>query len=174
MPVCGRFRKSPQAGLYKITGSPDNNTFTKSRKEGFAFFPAFPSSYKPILRHSFRFKPYSIPLDYIRLPSFYLFILSLIRSLPYSLAGEIFPCKGTASFRSSSTAPLTGSRIERQPSQIEDDLPVPAVLRCRVGYSVQSPAVSLPLPHFPAVWPACKIYPDKEAGTASDKREEKV
>lgn len=105
---------------------------------------------------------------------FYLFILSLIRSLPYSLAGEIFPCKGTASFRSSSTAPLTGSRIERQPSQIEDDLPVPAVLRCRVGYSVQSPAVSLPLPHFPAVWPACKIYPDKEAGTASDKREEKV
>jgi hypothetical protein len=32
----------------------------------------------------------------------------------------------------------------------------------------------LPFPHFPAVWPACKIYPDKEAGTASEKREEKV
>ena len=46
---------------------------------------------------------------------------------------------------------------------------------CAVGgYSVQSPAVSLPFPHFPAVWPACKIYPDKEAGTASEKREEKV
>jgi len=64
--------------------------------------------------------------------------------------------------------------MERQPSQIEDDLSVPAVLRYRVGYSVQSPAVSLPFPHFPAVWPACKIYPDKEAGTASEKREEKV
>lgn len=74
----------------------------------------------------------------------------------------------------SSTAMLTARGFARQPSQIEDDLSVPAVLRCRVGYSVQSPAVSLPFPHFPAVWPACKIYPNKEAGTASEKREEKV
>lgn len=103
---------------------------------------------------------------------FYLFsFLSLPATLPCRCD---FPMRRYSVIRSSSTAPLTGSQMERQPSQIEDDLSVPAVLRCRVGYSVQSPAVSLPFPHFPAVWPACKIYPDKEAGTASEKREEKV
>ena len=103
---------------------------------------------------------------------FYLFsFLSLPAALPCRCD---FPMRRYSVIRSSSTAPLTGSQMERQPSQIEDDLSVPAVLRCRVGYSVQSPAVSLPFPHFPAVWPACKIYPDKEAGTASEKREEKV
>ncbi len=103
---------------------------------------------------------------------FYLFsFLSLPAALPCRCD---FPMRRYSVIRSSSTAPLTGSWMDRQPSQIEDDLSVPAVLRCRVGYSVQSPAVSLPFPHFPAVWPACKIYPDKEAGTASEKREEKV
>ena len=103
---------------------------------------------------------------------FYLFsFLSLPATLPCRCD---FPMRRYSVIRSSSTAPLTGSQMERQPSQIEDDLSVPAVLRYRVGYSVQSPAVSLPFPHFPAVWPACKIYPDKEAGTASEKREEKV
>lgn len=103
---------------------------------------------------------------------FYLFsFLSLPAALPCRCD---FPMRRYSVIRSSSTAPLTGSQMERQPSQIEDDLSVPAVLRYRVGYSVQSPAVSLPFPHFPAVWPACKIYPDKEAGTASEKREEKV
>ena len=103
---------------------------------------------------------------------FYLFsFLSLPAALPCRCD---FPMRRYSVIRSSSTAPLTGSQMERQPSQIEDDLSVPAVLRCRVGYSVQSPAVSLPFPHFPAVWPACKIYPNKEAGTASEKREEKV
>ena len=109
---------------------------------------------------------------------FYLFsFLSLPAALPCRCD---FPMRRYSVIRSSSTAPLTGSAMltargfARQPSQIEDDLSVPAVLRCRVGYSVQSPAVSLPFPHFPAVWPACKIYPDKEAGTASEKREEKV
>ena len=103
---------------------------------------------------------------------FYLFsFLSLPAALPCRCD---FPMRRYSVIRSSSTAPLTGSRICPAASQIEDDLSVPAVLRCRVGYSVQSPAVSLPFPHFPAVWPACKIYPDKEAGTASEKREEKV
>lgn len=68
------------------------------------------------------FYPSYIPFNF----PFYLF--SLLSLLPHSLVGEIFPCKGTASFRSSSTATLTGSRIERQPSQIEDDLSVPSVL----------------------------------------------
>lgn len=40
--VCGRFKRSPQAGPYRITGSPDNRTFTKSRKEGKPLFSAFP------------------------------------------------------------------------------------------------------------------------------------
>lgn len=103
---------------------------------------------------------------------FYLFsFLSLPAALPCRCD---FPMRRYSVIRSSSTAPLTGSRICPAAFQIEDDLSVPAVLRCRVGYSVQSPAVSLPFPHFPAVWPACKIYPDKEAGTASEKREEKV
>lgn len=116
--------------------------------------------------------PYSIPPLYPARLSFLLFsLLSLPATLPCRCD---FPMRRYSVIRSSSTAPLTGSRMERQPSQIEDDLSVPTVLRCRVGYSVQSPAVSLPFPHFPAVWPACKIYPDKEAGTASEKREEKV
>ncbi len=59
-------------------------------------------------------------------------------------AGVIFPCKGTASVQPSSTAALTGSRIERQPSQIEDELSVPR----RVGYSVKSLTVSLPFLFF--------------------------
>lgn len=103
----------------------------------------------------------------------FLFILALIAPCRTPCRCD-FPMRRYSVIRSSSTAPLTGSWMERQPSQIEDDLSFPAVLRCRVGYSVQSPAVSLPFPHFLAVCPACKIYPDKEAGTASDKREEKV
>ncbi|MCE9402567.1 hypothetical protein K0H32_20600 [Bacteroides fragilis] len=59
-------------------------------------------------------------------------------------AGGIFPCKGTASVQPSSTAALTSSRIERQPSQIEDELSVPR----RVGYSVKSLTVSLPFLFF--------------------------
>lgn len=59
-------------------------------------------------------------------------------------AGVIFPCKSTASVQPSSTATLTGSRIERQPSQIEDELSVPR----RVGYSVKSMTVSLPYLFF--------------------------
>ena len=125
-----------------------------------------------IIPKNFLFKPIFYT-RYISFTSpFYLFsFLSLPAALPCRCD---FPMRRYSVIRSSSTAPLTGSRMERQPSQIEDDLSVPAVLRCRVGYSVQSPAVSLPFPHFPAVWPACKIYPDKEAGTASEKREEKV
>lgn len=64
---------------------------------------------------------------------FYLPSLSLSRlSPPVLLAGEIFPCKGTASVRSSSTAALTGPRIERQPSANQ-----------RFGYSVKFPACLL-------------------------------
>lgn len=70
---------------------------------------------------------------------FYLPSLSLSRlSPPVLLADEIFPCKGTASVRSSSTAALTGPRIERQPSANQ-----------RFGYSVKFPAVYLPLPSCP-------------------------
>lgn len=125
-----------------------------------------------IIPKKFPFKPifhtHYIPLAF----PFYLFsLLSLPAALPYRCD---FPMRRYSVIRSSSTAPLTGSRMKRQPSQIEDDLSFPAVLRCRVGYSVQSPAVSLPFPHFFAVWPACKIHPDKEAGTASDKREKSL
>lgn len=125
-----------------------------------------------VIPKNFPFKPifhiHYIPLAF----PFYLFsFLSLPAALPCRCD---FPMRRYSVIRSSSTAPLTGSWMERQPSQIEDNLSFPAVLRCRVGYSVQFPAVSLPFPHFLAVWSACKIYPDKEAGTASDKREEKV
>ena len=99
---------------------------------------------------------------------FYLFsFLSLPAALPCRCD---FPMRRYSVIRSSSTAPLTGSRI--CPAAFPNRrCPFSSLL---VGYSVQSPAVSLPFPHFPAVWPACKIYPDKEAGTASEKREEKV
>ncbi len=60
---------------------------------------------------------------------------------PAILAGEIFPCKGTASVRSSSTVVLTRPRIERQPSANQ-----------RFGYSVKFPAVYLPLPSFSRCW----------------------
>ena len=125
-----------------------------------------------IIPKNFLFKP----IFYTRyIPFAFPFYLFSFLSLPATLPCRCdFPMRRYSVIRSSSTAPLTGSQMERQPSQIEDDLSVPAVLRYRVGYSVQSPAVSLPFPHFPAVWPACKIYPDKEAGTASEKREEKV
>lgn len=125
-----------------------------------------------IIPKNFLFKP----IFYTRyIPFAFPFYLFSFLSLPATLPCRCdFPMRRYSVIRSSSTAPLTGSQMERQPSQIEDDLSVPAVLRYRVGYSVQSPAVSLPFPHFPAVWPACKIYPDKEAGTASKKREEKV
>lgn len=36
------------------------------------------------------------------------------------------------------------------------------------------PSGFLAFPSFPVVWPACKIFPDKEGGTAFEKREEKV
>lgn len=71
----------------------------------------------------------------------------------------IFPCKGTASVQPSSTATLTDSRIERQPSQIEDEPPVPR----RVGYSVKSLRFPCLTCSLHAVCPACKIFPDKEA-----------
>ena len=35
-------QEKSQAGPYRITGSPDNRTFTKSRKEGKPLFSAFP------------------------------------------------------------------------------------------------------------------------------------
>lgn len=59
MPVCGRFRKGSQAGLYRITGSPDNRIFTKSRKEGPPPLCGFSLFYrhcrKSVRRHSYRF-----------------------------------------------------------------------------------------------------------------------
>ena len=114
--------------------------------------------------------PYSIPLYPVRLS----FLLFSLLSLPAALPCQCdFPMRRYSVIRSSSTAPLTGTRMERQPSQIEDDLSVPAVLRYRVGYSVQSPAVSLPFPHFPAVLFACKISPGKESRKASEGREKK-
>jgi hypothetical protein len=52
---------------------------------------------------------------------------------PVLLVGVIFPCKGTASVRSSSTAVLCCSRIERQPSSNH-----------RFGYSAKFLTVYLP------------------------------
>ena len=124
-----------------------------------------------IIPKNFLFKP----IFYTRyIPFAFPFYLFSFLSLPATLPCRCdFPMRRYSVIRSSSTAPLTGSQMERQPSQIEDDLSVPAVLRYRVGYSVQSPAVSLPFPHFSAVWPACKIYPDKESRKASEGREKK-
>lgn len=46
--------------------------------------------------------------------------------------------------------------------------------RCRrVGYSMKSLTVYLPFRPFPAVWPACKINPDREAERASRRGKEK-
>lgn len=64
--------------------------------------------------------------------------------------GEIFPCKGTAVVRSSSTAVLTGSWIctAAFPNQRSPFSPPPCHAR-RVGYSMKSPAVFLAFPSFP-------------------------
>ena len=103
---------------------------------------------------------------------FYLFsFLSLPAALPCRCD---FPMRRYSVIRSSSTAPLTGSRI--CPAAFSKGRCAFGPLRAALSGWVfrSSPAVSFPFPHFPAVWPACKIYPDKEAGTASEKREEKV
>ena len=77
---------------------------------------------KTVSRHSYPpprytnpcFKPYFIPII-SRSP--FLFIHSLsYRSLPYSLAGEIFPCKGTASF--GRQVPLSANRLVYLPGSL--------------------------------------------------------
>lgn len=81
---------------------------------------------------------------------FYLPSVSLSRlSSPAILVSEIFPCKGTASVRSSSTAALTGPRIKRQPSANQ-----------RFGYSVKFPAYLLAFAVlFPLLDPHVKSIP---------------
>lgn len=112
---------------------------------------------------------YSIPII-SRSPFLYLFsFLSLPAALPCRCD---FPMRRYSVIRSSSTAPLTGSWTERHSSQIEDNLSFPAAA-VGLGIPFNSRRFPLPFPHFLAVWSACKIYPDKEVGTASDKREEK-
>lgn len=75
-------------------------------------------------------------------------------------AGVIFPCKGTASVRSSSTAALTGPRIKRQPSANQ-----------RFGYSVKFPAYLLAFAVlFPLLDPHVKSIP-KGSRKGLDKRE---
>ena len=166
MPVCGRFRRNPQAGPYRITESPDNRTFTKSRKEGNPLFSAFPyligivvnqydgivtvSDCWTMLRYSLFAGPFGygrdktatrprvrkhliiiIPKNFLFKPIFYTryipfafpFYLFSFLSLPATLPCRCdFPMRRYSVIRSSSTAPLTGSQMERQPSQIEDDL----------------------------------------------------
>ena len=92
---------------------------------------------------------------------FYLPSVSLSRlSSPAILVGEIFPCKGTASVRSSSTAALTGPRIKRQPSANQ-----------RFGYSVKFPAYLLAFAVlFPLLDPHVKSIP-KGSRKGFDKRE---
>ena len=57
--------------------------------------------------------PYSISPIYRPVITF---LLPFFIAPSVVLVSEIFPCKGTTVARSSSTAPLIGSRIERQPS----------------------------------------------------------
>ena len=90
---------------------------------------------------------------------FYLFsFLSLPAALPCRCD---FPMRRYSVIRSSSTAPLTGSRICRQPSQIEDDLSVPRraalsgwvfreILRPFACLSVLSPLSDLHVKSLPA------------------------
>lgn len=54
--------------------------------------------------------------------------------------------------------------MERQPLQIEALLPV-LFLTVPSGWVFRSmPGGFLAFPSFPVVWPACKIFSDKEAG----------
>ena len=81
---------------------------------------------------------------------FYLFsFLSLPAALPCRCD---FPMRRYSVIRSSSTAPLTGSRIcpAAFPNQRCPFSPPPC-RTCRVGYSVKSPVVCLPFRPFPTV-----------------------
>lgn len=93
--------------------------------------------------------PYSIPI----IPA--CFNSLSCHLLPYSLAGEIFSCEGIASFRLPSTAPLTGSQMKRQPSQIEDLLPVFPPY-CAVGLSI--PLNSQRFSYFSLIFPLSGLH----------------
>lgn len=81
----------------------------------------------PACYKTFFFKPLFRTFIY-PCPVISFLLSSFIASLAI-LVGEIFSCKDTAVGQVSSTAVLIGSWIERQPSQIEDGLSVPLLLR---------------------------------------------
>ena len=131
--------------------SPRAGTSSRTCKAGFGSFYIPPAccTPRPCTATPSFFKPHSALYTCRRALPLYPHSLIVPSAIP---VGEIFPCKGTAVVRSSSTAVLTGSWIctAAFPNQRCSFSP-PSGVACRVRYSMKSLTISLPFRPFPAV-----------------------